>query len=131
MGIRCNQWYGLPGDAEAFLDKNAVKEGWDLCPHCGENTKTRTKKEQHDTYYGYWDEEFPLNKYPLIDGGYALEVLQADPCDSGPMIYTKLEIYSPEGELVKSFLWDWHEIGCMTPEEMEGLSIVEKFLPNS
>jgi len=117
MGIRENQWYGITVEAGLFLDEHGVYEGWDECPHCGKTTKTKLKCEQHDVYEGGWEEEFPLMKYPLANGGYALEVLQDDPWDCGPMIYTKLEVYNSNSELEQTFQWPFETIYGVTEEE--------------
>lgn len=85
-------------------------KAYDSCPHCGKDTKNRVKTEVYTEYPGAWDEMFPLKKYFLKDGGYAIEVEQASPWSSGPMIYTKLEIYDENNVLKQTIEWDEKEI---------------------
>ena len=86
--MRCTQPQGLSMGTEVFLRENAKHH--DSCPTCGHSRGMI--REQHDKYYGMFDEEFPLWQYTLKDGRTAKEYKQDEVWSSGPMIYLGLEL---------------------------------------
>ena len=94
MGIRCDQPQGLPSEAENFLQKNAITEQYDQCPHCGSFTKERMKKKSYSSYAGMFDNNYDLFRYDLTGGGYADEKEQCSIWSAGPVIFLKLVVKS-------------------------------------
>lgn len=83
--MRCSQPMGLPGDAEVFLLKNAIRI--DRCLKCDRDSGYKT--EVIGTYGMYDDQE--LLKYHLTDGRTAKESIQYEVWSSGPMTWLSLK----------------------------------------
>lgn len=97
MGIRCDQFCGLPKHALEFLEKWQKR-----CDCCGQFLPSHT----HVGYYtGMFDNQYPLMQYELTDGRYADEFLQAEPWSSGPMFFLGLKV--SDGQ---EFRWTQEEI---------------------
>jgi len=76
------------------------------CPHCGKFTEEKMETIADGRYtLGMFGEEEPLRTYKLKDGRTAMEVVQAEPWSSGPVIFTCLEV---DGERIGE--WPQKEI---------------------
>lgn len=91
--MRCTQYVGLSIESRVFLDENANRIGGGICPHCGEHSREKFETIKDGRFIcGMFNEELPLTTFRLKDGRIAMEVVQADPWSSGPVIFTCLEI---------------------------------------
>ena len=91
--MRCTQWMGLSSEAQGFLCENANMIGSHPCPHCGLPTSEDMELVDNDKFvFGMFCEEIPLKAWRLKDGRVAIEVEQASPWSSGPVIFTCLEV---------------------------------------
>lgn len=105
MGIRMDQHAGIPPEARTFLAENECQ--LDPCPCCGHVKDTPV--EVIGEYTGMFDENFPLFRHFLKDGGIAEEFLQAAPWSSGPVHFLGLQVFHVEDDrtltLIKEFIW--------------------------
>lgn len=105
--MRCDQFMGLPPDADQFLHEHAIKPK--RCVAC--NQVIPPKLEVIEWYGGMFGEQFPLHRIPLKGGGYAEEFLQASPWSSGPIFFHGLRVYARgTGTLVTTFTWPDEEL---------------------
>jgi hypothetical protein len=74
--------------AQAFLEQNEVQPK--ICLHC--KRPLPYKRKQVDTFFGMFDEEYPLWQRELKDGRTADEFLQAAPWSSGPVHFLGLQV---------------------------------------
>jgi len=102
--MRCDQFMGLPIEAEAFLEANQVVK---ICSECGHRT---LPSEVIGHYEGVFENEYPLSRRPLQDGGYADEFHQGTVWSSGPMLFLGLRVYDTNGVLIQTFEWSEEEI---------------------
>ena len=86
--MRMDQFAGHSPSAQAFLAEN--KRPPLHCPTCGHITETYVK--QCGIFYGMFDNEYPLAKFPLKDGTFAMEFLQTAPWSSGPIHFLGLRL---------------------------------------
>lgn len=99
MGMRCDQFVGLPPEAETFLKKEEIDPGF--CEHC---MRTLPKKlEVIGYYYGMFDDEYPLYRHQLKDGRHADEFLQTAPWSSGPVHFLGLKV----SDAVTGQIFEW------------------------
>lgn len=105
MGIREDQFLGLPEAAITFLAENEVPEV--SCPHCGRPFARNYEKV--GVYHGMFDNEYPLHRHVLKDGRTADEFLQAAPWSSGPVHFLGLRV--SDGT---EFTWTEDEIDDMS-----------------
>jgi len=96
--MRCSQPQGLPSEAIAFLEENAIRI--DLCPHCGRDDGYMKK---HIGSIGMFD-DVPMYEYNLKNGDIAVEYVQEEIWSSGPMIWLGLKV----GD--KKFEWKKEDI---------------------
>ncbi len=101
MGIRCDQFIGLPLAAEAFLKEHEVSQ--EVCEHC-ERSFPRSLK-QIGSYCGMFGDKFPLHRHILKDGRTADEFHQVSPWCSGPVHHLGLRV--SDGT---EFVWTEEEI---------------------
>ena len=95
--MRCSQPQGLPSEAIAFLEENAIRIGY--CPHC-DRDDGYAKKQIGTEGYG----DVPIYEYLLKNGELAIEYVQATIDSSGPMIWLGLKV----GD--KKFEWKEEDI---------------------
>ncbi len=88
MGIRCDQFVGLPPTAIAFLVEYAAPQ--EVCEHC--KRPFPCSSEQIGFFYGMFDEKYPLRRLVLKDGRTADEFHQAAPWSSGPVHHLGLRV---------------------------------------
>jgi hypothetical protein len=84
--MRTDQFAGLPKSADKFLREN--KRPPHTCGTCGHVIKSY--HEKYDTFEGMFHTQYPLIRYPLKDGSFAEEFLQAAPWSSGPIHFLGL-----------------------------------------
>ena len=104
--MRCNQYQGLTEEAENFLSQNVKRTPVKVCKECGAHSGGTKYEKHYKSYFGMYDEEFPLMKYTLNDETKVKEVVQASPWSSGPVIFLCLE--KENGE--RMFEWPQEEI---------------------
>jgi hypothetical protein len=97
---------GLTPEAEAWLEENCQKEGYDPCPHCGKMTKTHLKVIAEEVKDMFYENGPTLHIYLTHDGKKVKEIVQAAPWSSGPIGFLCLEL---EGEVLIGE-WDKEEI---------------------
>jgi len=88
MGIRCDQFVGLPPAADVFLDLNT--DPAEICEHCEQVIPC--KLETIGYYDGMFGEEYPLVRYVLKDGRTADVFHQAAPWCAGPVHHLGLRV---------------------------------------
>lgn len=88
MGIREDQFMGLPPAADAFLKEHEVPEV--CCPSCARPFPRNY--EQVGEYHGMFETAYPLHRHVLKDGRTADEFLQAAPWSSGPVHFLGLRV---------------------------------------
>lgn len=107
MGIRCDQFEGLPPAADAFLDKHRVP--LKVCEHCHQQLPRESQQQSVvgpiGSYFGMFDNEYPLFRFILKDGRTAAEFHQASPWSSGPIHHLGLRV--SDGT---EFVWTDEEI---------------------
>ena len=101
MGIRCDQFVGLPPAAVAFLEEHEVPQ--EVCEHC-ERPFPRSL-EEIGSYQGMFDIDFPLHRRVLKDGRTADEFHQTSPWNCGPIHHLGLRV--SDGT---EFVWTEEEI---------------------
>lgn len=114
MGIRMDQFMGLPSEAVSFLAE--YESPLKICPECKRPFPRDLEVISH--YLGMFDEEYPLHRHVLSDGRVADEFLQAEPWSSGPMHFLGLRVLNarlpvPIIQLQKEcteFVWSDEEI---------------------
>jgi hypothetical protein len=119
MGIREDQYIGLPQTAVAFLDEQETAV--QICTCCNRPFPRDLQVVGH--YHGMFDTEYPLYRHALKDGRVADEFLQASPWDCGPMFFLGLEV--SDGT---RFEWTEEEIeqgGCTAAEAATDVEIEE------
>jgi hypothetical protein len=102
MGIRCDQFVGLPPAAVVFLEEHEVPQ--EICEYCGRPFPRSLK--QIGSFYGMFDDEYPLHRRVLKHGRTADEFHQTAPWSSGPVHHLGLRVS------------DWMEF-VWTEEEIE------------
>jgi len=112
MGIRMDQFVGLPPAAEAFLEEHETAV--QICSCCNRPFPRDLQVIGH--YYGMFEQEYPLYRHVLKDGRLANEFLQVSPWDCGPMFFLGLEVNDG-----MRFVWTDEEIqqqtdGCTAAE---------------
>ena len=90
--MRCDQHMGSKKEAREWLEKNCQREWYDLCPHCGKNTKQSLKSKTYAHYSGMFGDKYPLDEYIMHNGNLVCEVVQAEPWSSGPVFFLCLEV---------------------------------------
>lgn len=88
MGIRMDQFIGLPPAAEALLREYEISAK--VCECCKRPFPRDLEEIGH--YYGMFDQQYPLHRHLLRDGRLADEFLQASPWDCGPMFFLGLQL---------------------------------------
>ncbi len=88
MGIRMDQFKGLPPGAVVYLAEHEVPQ--EMCPACKRLFPRNLEVIGH--YTGMFDNQYPLHRHMLKDGRVADEFLQMTPWDSGPMFYLGLRV---------------------------------------
>ena len=106
MGIRMDQFVGLPSEAEAFLAEHEVP--LKICPEC--KRPLPRNLQVIGCYWGMFDQEYPLHRHVLSGGRFADEFLQETPWDSGPMFFLGLQITDPESLAGPRFEWTGEKI---------------------
>lgn len=101
MGIRCDQFVGLPPAADAFLEEHEVP--LEICGCCKRPYPRMLEEIGH--FSGMYDEEFPLHRRVLKDGRTADVFHQAAPWCSGPVHHLGLRV--SDGT---EFVWTEEEI---------------------
>lgn len=94
MGIRTDQFIGLSGKAEKFLEENAVKDCFKTYKNDELISTTFRPKEMDGNYKwtGMFGDETLLPSFQLEDGRVVHEKIQAESWSSGPVIFTYLVI---------------------------------------
>lgn len=72
-----------------------------------EVTEDPRKTEECGSFFGMFDEEYPLRRYTMPNGKVYEEYVQAEPWSSGPCIFLALR---NENGPVKESLWSEEEI---------------------
>jgi hypothetical protein len=103
MGIRMDQFAGLPQAAEKFLEEHEKPPVY--CETCGHVIKRSVTRI--GSYSGMFSDTYPLHRRHLKDGRTADEYLQAAPWSSGPVHFIGLKVSD-------GTVFEWSE------EEMEG-----------
>lgn len=101
MGMRCDQFVGLPPAAVAFLEKYEVPSK--VCEYC--KRPFPRKLEQIGSFQGMFDEKYPLHRHILKDGRTADMFHQVSPWSSGPIHHLGLRV--SDGT---EFVWTEKEI---------------------
>jgi hypothetical protein len=101
MGIRCDQFMGLPEAAIKFLAKNQAP--LEVCKWC--KREFGRELEVIGTFPGMFLDEYSLHRHMLKDGRHADEFLQAAPWSSGPVHFLGLRV--SDGAV---FEWDQKDI---------------------
>lgn len=114
--MRCSQPYGLPLDAQLFLEKN---ESVVRCEHC--NSILKYDREVLGNC-GMFD-DVPILRYNLKDGRTADEFLQYSPWSSGPMLFFALVV--SDGTVFRWTKEDAEE-ACGEPFWCEGCDFLER-----
>jgi len=105
-GLLCDQFVGVPIEAEEFLAANQLIPASCLC--CKRPYPPVTEPSGK-VYEGMYMEEYPLFRHKLKEG-YAEEYLQAAPWSSGPMHFLGLKVYDSHGTEIRDFQWTEQEI---------------------
>lgn len=101
MGIRMDQFAGLPDAATAFLHEHEIPT--ECCPTC--KRPFPREREVIGKYYGMFENKYPLHRHMLNDGRTADEFHQAAPWSSGPVHFIGLKV--SDGT---EFVWTEEEI---------------------
>ena len=88
MGMRCDQFVGLPPAAVTFLEKH--QPPLEVCEHC--KRPFPRSLEQIGHFLGMFEDEYPLHRYVLKDGRTADEFHQISPWSSGPIHHLGLRV---------------------------------------
>jgi len=101
MGIRCDQFVGLPPTAKAFLEEHEVP--LEVCEHC---QRPYLRDYEVIGYYdGMFGDKYPLVRHVLKDGRTADVFHQASPWSSGPIHHLGLRVSNGT-----EFIWTDKEI---------------------
>jgi len=82
-----DQHKGLTEEAQEFLAEHVEQVPHGHCPHCGEPLGLTFKREEHASYFGMFEDEYPLWSYTLRNGSTVREIVQAEPWSSGPVFF--------------------------------------------
>jgi hypothetical protein len=96
---------GLSKRALTFLRNEGKTKSVNSCEHCGHCSGKELVSQTYETIEVFVNEDYQLQKWRLKDGRIAKEVVQCIPWDSGPILYTCLEI-----DGVRKFLHNEDEV---------------------
>jgi len=104
--MRCYQPMGLTEEARNFLNEKCLKKPSLICPDCGKIISESIVSEEIDKIEVFYDDGPTLHKYKMKDGSEIIEVIQASPWSSGPVVFLCLK--DPDGKTM--FEWPQEEI---------------------
>jgi hypothetical protein len=83
---------GLSAKALSFLKDNSKRRSTNSCKHCGHCSGKELVSKTYKTIEIWIFDDYELQEFKLKNGLTAREVVQAIPWESGPVLYTCLEI---------------------------------------
>jgi hypothetical protein len=117
--MRCDQFMGLNPWAQKLVDGRQVLLYTEYVTrkYPGGNREvfpehqvfgSSTTKIRYSTYYGMFNNEYPLYRYTLEEGAIYEEFVQSAPWSSGPVFFLALQTL--DSKPVKKSLWPQNEI---------------------
>lgn len=90
--IRTTQFVGMSPRAKKYIEDNCKKDLIEVYKNgVLDKFYTMPVKELGNTTFGMFEEEIQLFKYTFKDGSVLMEIEQASPWSSGPLIFTCLK----------------------------------------